>query len=276
MVGKRTSKLLDRTMDAIPKLMIAFVLLFLLLPLVITFVMSFASSASTFPPSGFSLKWYGYILTSSDFMDSLRTSLFLGASAIMVSLLIGIPASLVMVRHNFKGKQLLETLFLSPMIIPGVILGVSLLELYGALSLYNPFVELLIAHIIITLPYVVRVVSASLIGFDRSLEEAAMNLGANEIQTFTQITLPIIKTGILAAAIFAFQVSFNDVSVTTFLTSVQYTTLPVMLLAWTYHRFDPSVAAISGVVFFSIIFILLVTERLVGMNKLIGAFSWGT
>lgn len=273
MLGKRIDRLFDRVCGMIPRLIAIFTLLFISFPLIIALVMSFSSSALAFPPPGFSLRWYEPLPARQDFIQSLGTSGIVAVCASGVSLGIGIPASLVMVRHQFKGRELLQVLFLSPLVIPGIVIGVSLLDFFISLRIYDAFPRLLIAHVIITLPYVIRVVSACLWGFDRTLEEAALNLGANEIQTFTKITLPLMKSGIIAAIVFAFQTSFNDIAVSVFLTSATFTTLPIVLLSWTYKYFDPSMAAVSGLIIASITCLLVITEKLVGIDKLLGAFT---
>ncbi len=157
--------------------------------------------------------------------------------------------------------------------MPAVVIGVALLDFFIMLRVGDPMTRLLVGHVIITLPYVVRVMSASLEGFDRRLEEAAQNLGANEFTTFQKITLPLLKPAIIASTVFAFQTSFNDISVAIFLIGTTFSTLPLVLLTWTYKYFDPSIAAASGLIIGSITITLIITEKLVGIDKLLGAFK---
>ena len=208
-----------------------------------------------------------------DFVSSLGVSLLVGTLSSAISLGIGIPASLVLVRQRFKGREILQVLFISPLAIPAIVIGVSLLDFFVLLEVHEPLTRLLVGHVIITLPYVVRVISASLQGLDRRLEEAAMNLGATEVTTFQKITLPLMKSGIIAAIVFAFQTSFNDISVSIFLIGTHFSTLSIVLLTWTYKFFDPSIAAVSGLIIGSITCMLLITEKLVGIDKLLGAFT---
>jgi len=256
----------------IPRLIAAFTVCLLALPLILSVVISFSPGQLTFPLTGFSLRWYEPLFSRRDFASSLGVSLVVGTIASAISLGIGIPASLVLVRERFKGREVIQVLFLSPLAIPAVVVGVSLLDVFVMVGVSDPLTRLLTGHVIITLPYVVRVISASLEGFDRQVEEAAMNLGADEFRTFQKITLPLMKSAIVAAIVFAFQTSFNDISVSIFLVGTTFTTLPLVLLTWTYKYFDQSIAAASGLIIGSITVLLIITEKLLGIDKLMGAF----
>jgi len=267
------SEFADRIGGVTVKLITMFTLLFLLVPLIIAFALSFTATGLQFPPRSLSLVNYVSLFSRQDFKESLVASLVLATCATAISLSVGIAASVVLVRRQFKGRDFLNALFLSPLTLPGIAIGVSMLNLFIMLGIVDSFLKLLIAHSIITLPYVLRTVSASLIGFDRTLEEASQNLGANEIETFKRITLPLIKPAILAAIILSFQVSFNNVTVSVFLTGVFFYTLPVVLLSWTYFSFDPTVLAASGLIFLSTLILVLAIEKVLGIDKLIGGIA---
>ena len=272
MMRERFSSMLNSISGIIPRLIVAFTIFLIASPLVLSVVISF-SPQLTFPPKTLSLRWYLPLFSRQEFTNSLAVSVFIGSVASAISLAIGIPASLVLVRQRFRGREVLQMLFLSPLAIPAIVIGVSLIDLFITLGVRDPLTRLLIGHVIITLPYVVRVISASLVGLDRRLEEAAMNLGADGFATFQKITIPLMKSGIIAAVVFAFQTSINDISVSIFLVGTTFTTLPLVLLTWTYKYFDPSIAAVSGLIISSITIMVLITEKLVGIDKLLGAFT---
>jgi putative spermidine/putrescine transport system permease protein len=269
---KTISALIDEFSGIFPRLIVAFTVILIASPLILSLIISF-SPRLAFPPTGFSLRWYLPLFSRHDFINSLGVSLFIGTAATSISLAIGIPASIVLVRERFRGREVLQMLFLSPLAIPAIVIGVSLIDLFVTLGVRDPLTRLLLGHVIITLPYVVRVISASLVGLDRRLEEAAMNLGADGFTTFQKITMPLMKSGIIAAIVFAFQTSINDISVSIFLVGTTFTTLPLVLLTWTYKYFDPSIAAVSGLLISSITILVVITEKLVGIDKLMGAFT---
>jgi putative spermidine/putrescine transport system permease protein len=188
----------------------------------------------------------------------------------LISTVVGIFASYGLVRYKFRGKETLNSFFLSPLIVPAVVTGFSLLGLFSLLGVRISLERLLIAHVIITAPYTIRTISATLIGFDRSLEEAAMSLGANRVRTFLDVTIPMIKFGVVAGAVFAFAMSLDDVSVSIFLADAFSSTLSVNLFAYMRSTFEPTVAAASVLLMgFTFGFILLI-ERAMGLDKFVG------
>lgn len=269
LVNKR---LLDYACKYLVTIAKGLILIFLLIPIVVATIYSFdpRDFFGSLPPPSLSLRWYIHIITDKFWMESLRFSFILGLCAAIISLGMGVPAAIFLVRYEFKGKEVLKTIFLAPLVIPGVVIGVSLLTIFSVLGMRNSFVNLLIAHAIITLPYVVRTVLGSLIGFDRSLEEAAMNLGANEIQTFLKITLPIIKPGVIASIVFAFFISFDDVAVSSFLVTAKTTTFSVAIFSYMRSMFNPSVAAASGLTMILAFTFMLMVEKFMGLDRFVG------
>jgi len=247
--------------------------LFLLLPIAFALSMAFDTRRimAFFPPRGFTLEWFVVFLDYAPFIEGLKNSLIIASLVTLTSLAVGILCSFAIVRFDFKGKNFLNTLILSPIVIPGVITGAALLNmLYGYLRLYNALPNLIIGHTILTMPYVVRTVSASLVGFNRTLEEAAQSLGANELTTFFRITLPIIKPGIVAGAIFAFSVSWGDVNLAAFLTDTYTTTFPVALMGYMRYYSNPAIAAASALLMAITAALMLVIERTVGFERFVG------
>ena len=164
-----------------------------------------------------------------------------------------------------------NTLILSPIVVPGIATGTALIILfYSYLHLYVALPGLIIGHTIITIPYVVRTVTASLVGFDRTVEEAARNLGANELQTMVRVTMPIIKPGIVAGAIFSFSTSLADISVAAFLTDPNTFTFPVAMMGYLRYNFDNTIAAASLFLVLITVVVVVLTEKTVGVDRFIG------
>lgn len=247
-------------------------LVYLIVPIVISFSMSFDSRTylGRFPPPGLSLQWYWHFIETEDFMYGLRTSLVIAVLTTLVSCVVGVLAAVVIGQYEFKGKAVVSSLFLSPLMVPGVVTGFGLLMFFAMFGVFNGFTRLLAGHIIITIPYTIRSTIASLTGIRPSLREAAMTLGANERQAFFDITLPLAKTGIIAGGIFAFSTSLDDVSTSLFLYDPFSTTLPIALVSYMRANFDMSVAAAS--VFLALLTLALVfaLDRMVGLDKVMG------
>ncbi len=197
----------DKFGSVLVALVIVTTQIILLFPIVSTIIISFDSRnyLGNWPPTGFSIKWYQRFWANQMFVAGLQTSLVLATMSCVLSVVIGMLASYGLTRYKFRGKETLNTLLLSPLIAPGIVLGYALLGLFSLMGFRITFARLLIAHIVITLPYAVRAISATLTGFDRSLEEAARNLGANQATTFFKITLPLIRPGVIAAAVLRLQ-----------------------------------------------------------------------
>jgi putative spermidine/putrescine transport system permease protein len=251
---------------------IVFVVAFLLVPVFLAASMSFDNRTflGQFPPTELSLRWYNEFFSSSYYMKGLRTSLLLAAQAALLSSLIGVPAAICLHRYRFPGNTALTALFLSPLMIPQVVIGFALLFFLTRLGLTTGYVRLLIAHVVITLPYTVRAALAGLAQVDDSLVKAALNAGANEWQAFWDVTFPLAKTGIVVGAIFAFAFSFDDVAVTLFLADPQNYTLPVAILSNMRASFDLTVAVAAVFLTMGTIMTAVVLDWLIGLDKVLG------
>lgn len=240
---------------------------FILAPLAIIVITSFGPDrALIFPPNGFSLRWYRYIFEIEAFRRTFIISIQLSILGTFLGMFIGIPAAYALSRHDFKGKNILSGLFLSPILIPGIVLGFSLLSYFVINTELPIYTTLLIGHTIIIIPYIIRVISSSLSNFDYSVEEAAMSLGANRVKTFFIVVLPNIRSGILAAFILAFINSFNNVPVSLFLTGPGLSTLPIQMLIHVEYNFDPSIAALSVVLMIMTAVLMFIIEKTLGLN----------
>ncbi len=245
---------------------------FVLAPIVVVLLASLtAADYTSFPPEGLSLRWYLEIPQHPEFLDSLRVSLAVAAVSGVLATLLGTPAALALVRYRFRGRTFLGALFLSPLMLPTVVLGVALLQFYTVAVITRTPAALVCGHLVITVPYVVRLVSASLAGSDPSLERAARSLGATAWQAFRLVTLPLVVPGVIAGAAFATIVSFDDVSVALFLASPRATTLPVRIFSYIEQTFDPLVTAVCSVLILLSLVTVVLIERTVGLGRLFGA-----
>ena len=243
------------------------VYIFLLAPLVIITGTAFGEdSYLKFPPSGFSLQWVRKIFEVEMFTRTFVISMQIAVLGTLIALLIGIPAAYALSRFSFKGKKLVQSIFLSPVIVPGIVLGFSLLRVL-VIQFNLPIIRsLLIGHTIVILPYIIRVVSSSLENFDFSIEEAAISLGASRLKTFFIVILPNISSGIIAAFILAFINSFNNVPVSIFLTGPGVSTLPIQMMSYVEYYFDPTISALSVVLMVMTGVLMLIIERTLGLN----------
>jgi len=249
-----------------PRLLTVVACLLLVVPHLIVVVTSVdPSPAGVFPPRGVTLKWYANAFARPAFREAFGLSVLVAALTAALSVTIGTMASLLVVRHRFPGRALLTTLLQSPMMIPEVVLGLGFLILFARWRIYLSVANLVVAHVVITLPFALRVVSASLYSVGPSIEEAAQVLGAGPLTTFARITLPVIKQGMLAAAIFSFVVSFDNFTVSAFLVSGRGT-LPVEIYSYIRTGSDPTIAAISAVLIALSVLVVLGVERVVGFE----------
>lgn len=223
-----------------------------------------------FPPTGLSLRWYAEIGRRPEFVASLFTSLGVAAMSAVVSTVIGTLAAVALVRYRFPGRGALQSLFLSPLSIPGIVLGLAMLQFYAAMGIPRTMSTLALAHVLITSPYTIRLVSVSLTSFDANLERAARGLGADAWTTFRRITVPLIRPGVAAGTVFAFIVSFDDTSVALFLSGATSMTLPVRIFAYVEQSYDPFVTAVSSVLILIVFALALVIEKTVGIGRLFG------
>jgi len=247
----------------------ALVYLFLMVPLVIVVGAALSDTTYlTFPPKGLSLRWFENIFEISAFRRTIVTSLQIAFLGTLIALLIGIPAAYALNRFRVELPKWLGTLFVLPILVPEIVFGFALLKSLTAGAGVPIFAALLIGHTLLVLPYVVRVISASLASFDFSIEEAAISLGSAPVKTFFTIVLPNVRAGVIAAFILAFITSLNDVSVSLFLTGPGISTLPIQILAHVEQFFDPTVASVSVLLMFLTVAVMAVVERTLGLTFL--------
>ncbi|MBI4277545.1 MAG: ABC transporter permease [Armatimonadetes bacterium] len=243
---------------------------FLLAPVVVAALTSFnPTRLNLFPPVGLSLTWYREFLRAENFTHAFfAVSLKIALIVAVISGALALPVAYALSRYRFFGRSLLQTFFLSPMMVPQMVVGIALLLLFARYTFADEL-RIVIGHVIITLPIAVRAITASLQGTDPSLEEAAKSLGANPLQTFYRVTVPLIGSGLLAAMLFAFTLSFTDVNVALFLTGPRTTTLPVEVFAYLRWESTPIIAAIASVQVALIFAIAISIHRLIGLDAVL-------
>jgi putative spermidine/putrescine transport system permease protein len=246
----------------------------IVVPLLLTLYLSlFDEKLILFPPRGYTLSWYSAIWPN--FGDAIVTSLELGAGAVAGSLLLGIPAGIGLSRHRFRGRGLISTLLLTPLTVPGIALGLSVYVGLVAIdenlgtAVTGSMTGLVLAHIMITTPWVVRLCLASLTNHERTAEEAAASLGASPLIVIWRVTLPAMRSGIIASALFAFVFSFENLELALFLTSPGVTTLPVAVLQYLEYHIDPLVAAVAVAQTVAVAALLLVLDRFVRLGQVV-------
>ena len=244
------------------------VYVFLLGPFLIVIIASFgAEETLKFPPESLSIKWFVNVFQVSMFLEGFRISILLAIVGTSIALLLGIPASYALVRYNFPGKGFLKNLCLSPIIVPGLVLGFALLQYMVLVLKASTFISLFIGHTVLLIPYTVRVISASLMNFGRDVEDAAVSLGANRLRAFLKVVLPNIRSGIIAACTLSFITSFNNIPISLFLSGPGVTTLPIQMLLYIEYYYDPTIAALSTLLILLTIGLVQLTERTVGLSN---------
>ncbi len=247
------------------------VMIFLVLPLAVIIIASFTPTALvTFPPKGFSLKWYANIFSGSNqFMNGLWSSLKVGILATAFDILIGVLGAVSICRHNFKGKNALLNYFTSPMYVPSVAFAFVLLQVFSQIGGVPGMLRVFIGHFVIILPYIVRNTVAVMHVFDWTLEDAAMSLGANPVQVFFKITIPLAKPGILAGSVLAFLYSFDEVALSSLLTTPKFVTLPIRIMNYMELTFDPTLAAISTLLILASLILIALLDKFAGLDMFV-------
>jgi putative spermidine/putrescine transport system permease protein len=248
----------------------------MLCPLVFVIWLSFfKDSILYFPPSGYTLSWYKNAWDNQSFVNGFMFSLQLAIVSALIGVSMGVVAALGLIRYRFRGAKYVNTLLLSPLLMPGIVAGIAIYLFYLRTEnfldrdIVGTLGGLVLAHICLTIPWTVRLVSASMHGLDPSIEEAARNLGANGRVAFWRITLPMLRPAIVAAALFSFIVSFENLEVSLSLVGPGSTTLPIAIMQYLEFNLDPTIAAVSSVQILLLGIIMLVTDRFVKLSQVV-------
>jgi putative spermidine/putrescine transport system permease protein len=243
------------------------VVFFLLLPIAIIAVFALNPTPYiAFPPVGVSLRWFAKFFSSADFMNSLWLSLRVAVVVVVLATVVGTLAALAIARGNLPGARLLTAVFLSPLMLPAILTGLALFQVFMLAGIGRPLWGLIIGHTLVAVPYVLRTTLAVLHDFDRRIEEAAAVLGAPPARVFREITLPLIRPGVMAGGIFAFIVSFDQFPISLFLVVPNGETLPVVLYNYIRFDLDGAIAAASMVSIALALAVVFALERLIGLR----------
>jgi putative spermidine/putrescine transport system permease protein len=243
---------------------------FMLAPIVVVVVISFTSAGYVaFPMPGLSLRWFQRILDYPPFLRSIGVSLEVAAGATFISCMLGIPAALRLARDDGRVATAMMTFLLSPLSIPMIVFGFASLFFLSRIGLGLSLSALIVVHSCVCMPYVVRIVAASYRSLPPSLEEMAEILGAPRWRALWHVVLPLLRPAIVGGMLFSFLVSFDNLPLSFFFGSPDTNTLPVVMLRYVEQQFDPSIAALSTVQLIVAVAILILVERLYGLNKLV-------
>ena len=247
---------------------LALALAFLVGPFLVVFIAGFSGEETlVFPPRGLSWRWMAHVFSVESFASSFQTSLLVAVLSTIAALLLGVPAAYALVRRDFPGKELIRTLLTLPVIVPGIIVGLALLNHMVLVYDLPVTASLLLGHTAMLLPYAVRVVSSSLNNLRADIEDAAVTLGATRLRAFWLVVVPNIRGGLASAAVLAFITSFNQVPVSLFLTGPGISTLPIEMLAYMETNYDPSIAALSTLMVLFTIALVALMERFFSFTR---------
>ena len=247
---------------------------FMAAPIVVVCLVAFTPDGFlSLPVNGFSLRWFRAIARYPEFVNAFWVSLWLGAGSSLIALLFAVPAALGIARHQFRGREALSALFLSPLMIPHVVLGIAFLRFFTQIGVSGTFPALLVAHVVVVFPFALRLTLAAATGMDRSVEMAAVSLGADNWTLFSRVTLPLILPGVVSGWALAFIQSFDEVTMTVFLAAPGTETLPVRMFLYIQDNIDPLVTSVSASVIAITMLALIALDRLYGLDRVLAGHS---
>jgi len=246
------------------------VYVFLMAPIVLIVILSLNSGEFlVFPIDGISLRWFGALWNSNQFMDAIGTSLLVASISTVVSGILGTLAAIYCTRFAHRMRGALRLFMMAPLLIPEILTAIALLFFMYQIGIGTRYsIGMQIGHIVVTFPYVFLNVSSALFNFDKSLEEAARSLGASPLKTFRKVTLPLIKPGVITGCLFAFIISFDIFNISLLLKGIGTNTLPVQLFDYLRWDFDPTAAAVSSLSIIMTLIAILILDRYVGLRSL--------
>jgi putative spermidine/putrescine transport system permease protein len=247
---------------------------FMLAPIVVVCLVAFTPHGYlSLPVDGFSLRWFRAIARYPEFVNAFWISLWLGAVSSLIALVFAVPAALAIARHQFPGREALSALFMSPLMIPHVVLGIAFLRFFTQTGLSGTFTALLVSHIVVVFPFALRLTLAAATGMDRSVEMAAVSLGADDWTLFRRVTLPLILPGVVSGWALAFIQSFDEVTMTVFLAAPGIETLPVRMFLYIQDNIDPLVTSVSASVIAVTVVALVLLDRFYGLERVLAGHS---
>lgn len=240
----------------------ALVYVFLYAPILILIIYSFNASKQNAVWTGFTLDWYRKLFENEQIIKATRNSLIIAGWTTLFCTVAGTLVALALSRHQYRGKGLTQSMLYLPMIIPEIVVGAAMLSFFSVMKYRLGLGTVVIAHVVFCLSYVTIVVKARLAGFDRSLEEAAMDLGANGVQTFWRVTLPLIMPAVVSGALLVFTISLDDFVITMFVSGPGSNTLPLYIYSSVKVGVTPEMNAVSAVLLTFTIVIIAISQRL--------------
>jgi ABC-type spermidine/putrescine transport system, permease component II len=240
-------------------------------PMLVIIATSFTTASYlSFPPIGFTLKWYEVALRKTEFLDSFYFSLRVAVAAAIVATILGALVAIVLTRFRVPGRAVIDAFFMSPLVLPTIVIGIALLQYLSRLHAPMTTEILVLGHVVITTPYVIRLVTASLAGIDLTCERAARNLGAHPVRAFWEVTFPLITPGLGGGATFAFITSFDNVTISVFLATPSRIALPVRIFNLWDQPIEPWLIAICAMVIVFTVVLIALIERTIGVRGVLG------
>lgn len=247
------------------------IVIFLISPIVVVVASAFtASEFIAFPPKGLSLRWFMAAFENRDLVDALGVSMLLALINAVAASALGAMAAISLAMTKWPGRNAISTFLLSPLMLPAVVLGISLLQFAADARLLGTFTGVLLGHLLITVPYATRLVGVSLSGFNWDLYRAATNLGAHPLRAIWRVVLPGVYSGLAAAATFCLILSFDEVTISLFLTGPRVSTLPVVIFHWIEYSYDPVIAAASAFTVLMAVVAMVIIESTLGIDRVFG------
>ncbi|QEZ43595.1 ABC transporter permease [Cupriavidus oxalaticus] len=248
----------------------ALFIVFMVAPLLVVVAVSFTGKGYiSMPTDGLSLRWFRAIADAHEIVDAFWLSLTLGLASATIAVALAVPAALALVRHRFPGRGALMAFFLSPLMIPHVVLGVAFLRFFTTLGATGSFFWLALTHVVVVMPYALRLVLAAATGLDRDAERAALSLGASRFTAFRRVVLPLILPGVVGGWMLAFIQSFDELTMTVFVATPGTTTLPVAMYNQIAQTIDPLVASVSTVLIVGTLVLMVLLDRIVGLDRVL-------
>jgi spermidine/putrescine transport system permease protein len=255
---------LGRKRGVVLKLYGLAVFLFLYFPLVIVLIFSFSPTKTMVGMQGLTLRWYEELFRDRGLLTALGHTVLIGLAAVVIAVVLGVSGAFFLTRVRFPGKQVFRTLVLLPYILPGIIMGISLLIFIRNFGIKLSWFTVLLGHVSFTVPIVMFQIMARIARMGPNYQAAAMDLGANPAQTFWYVTLPMIRTAIVGAALLAFTVSFDEIVISFFLTGSAWMTLPVYIYGMLRFGLSPKVYAISAIILLLSLVLVTLMARYTG------------
>ncbi len=242
---------------------------FLVAPMLIVCLVAFTPEGYlALPIRGFSLRWFWRLAEYPEFLDSFRISLLIAAASSVTAIAFATPAALAIARHRFPGRDALSALFLAPLMIPHVVLGIAFLRFFSAIGLSGTTTGLIVSHVVVVFPFALRMVLAGATGMDRRIEDAALSLAASRWTVVRRVMLPLVLPGIASGFALSFIQSFDEVTMTVFISSPSTVTLPVRMFNYIQDSIDPLICAVSTLMILLSVFVMIVLDRLYGLERL--------